>query len=143
MAWLLWLIGAVLATIAEMFSTDFLFLMLAGGALGGMTAALLGGETWVQVLTFGVVSLILLFSVRPAARRWMARRTPETTTGVERLRGRTAQVQEEVTHRGGRVKIDGEVWSARAALQEQVFAPGVDVLVIEIDGAYAVVTELP
>lgn len=142
MVWVYWLIAAVLAAIVELFSTDFIFLMLAGGALGGMTAALLGTELWVQVLAFSVVSLLLLFLARPAAQRWMARHTPQTLTNVERLRGRHARTLSEVTELGGRVKLDGEVWSARSAQPEWVFAAGEDVQVVEIDGAFALVAPL-
>nr|NLD40991.1 NfeD family protein [Actinomycetales bacterium] len=140
MAWILWLIGAIVAAIVEMFTLDFVFLMFAGGALGGMIAALAGGSVWVQMVAFGGVSLLLLFLVRPAAQAWMLKRTPEARTNVRALSGRIAEVLTEVTTRGGRVKLAGEVWSARSSLPEEVFREGQSVVVVEIDGAFAVVT---
>jgi membrane protein implicated in regulation of membrane protease activity len=39
------------------------------------------------------------------------------------------------------VRIDGEVWTARAYLEEDVYEPGTRVQVVEIRGATALVTE--
>ena len=41
----------------------------------------------------------------------------------------------------GCVKIDGEVWTARALDDDQVIEPGQRVQVVEIKGATALVTE--
>ncbi len=41
--WLLWLIAAGLFAAGEIVSLDLVLLMFAGGALGGMAVALLGG----------------------------------------------------------------------------------------------------
>ncbi|MDO5495243.1 MAG: NfeD family protein [bacterium] len=142
MGWLLWLIGAIVLAIVEMFTLDFIFLMLAGGALGAMIAALAGGPLWVQVVAFAIVSTLLLFLARPAVRSWMESRTPETRTNFKALKGRTAEVVSEVTSRGGRVKLAGEVWSARSARPDEVFYEGQGVLVVDIDGAFAVVTSI-
>ena len=59
--------------------------------------------------------------------------------GVHALAGQPAQVTEMVTAAAGRVRIGGEVWSARSDSGE-VFAPGEHVSVCRIDGATAVVT---
>jgi membrane protein implicated in regulation of membrane protease activity len=54
-------------------------------------------------------------------------------------------VVEQVDAHGGRVKIGGEVWSARAYVSSQVIPPGVDVDVVILDGVTALVypKELP
>jgi membrane protein implicated in regulation of membrane protease activity len=41
----------------------------------------------------------------------------------------------------GRIKLAGEVWSARALDPDATFAEGTQVTVVEIDGATAVVIE--
>ena len=41
----------------------------------------------------------------------------------------------------GSVKLEGEVWTARAFEDEHVFEPGQRVSVVEIKGATALVTE--
>jgi membrane protein implicated in regulation of membrane protease activity len=40
---------------------------------------------------------------------------------------------------GGRVRLDGDVWSARAFDDKQAISPGDSVTVVEIAGATAVV----
>ena len=50
-------------------------------------------------------------------------------------------VVERVDGNGGRVKIGGEVWSARALDEHSVIEPGARVQVAEIEGATALVYE--
>ena len=42
---------------------------------------------------------------------------------------------------GGRVRIGGEEWSARAYLDDEVYAEGATVDVVKIEGATALVAE--
>ena len=46
---------------------------------------------------------------------------------------------ERVTADGGRVRLGGEVWSARTYMDDEVFEPGSRVDVLKIDGATALV----
>ena len=46
---------------------------------------------------------------------------------------------EPVDDNGGRIKIRGEVWSARTYVDHEVLGPGTPVRVLTIDGATAVV----
>ena len=62
-------------------------------------------------------------------------------TGTDALVGAKAVVLERVDARDGRVKIGGEVWSARAYDEEQVIEPGARVEVFKIEGATALVYE--
>jgi membrane protein implicated in regulation of membrane protease activity len=55
--------------------------------------------------------------------------------------GSSATVLEQVDRDGGRVKIGGEVWSARSYDEEQVIEPGDHVEVLKIDGATALVAK--
>ena len=100
--------------------------------------AALGGGIVAQVLVFVVVSVALIAVVRPIAARHRADR-PRLATGIDALKGRQAVVLERVDGNGGRIKLAGEVWSARAYDGEQSFEPGRHVDVVDIDGATAVV----
>ena len=62
-------------------------------------------------------------------------------TGVDALVGRKAIVTQTVDAIGGRVRIGGEEWSARAYLDGQVLEEGSTVDVIQIEGATALVAE--
>ncbi|KAE8763796.1 NfeD family protein [Georgenia thermotolerans] len=139
MAWLWWLGAALVLGVVELVTVDLIFLMFAGGALAGALAALLGAPLWGQVLVFAVVSVVLLFGVRPWAKRLLARSTPDTLTNVAAHVGREATVLIDVTERAGRIKLMGEVWTARAARSGTVLPAGTTVRVVRIDGAIAVV----
>ncbi len=137
-AWAGWLGLAVVLGIVETTTMDLVFLMLAGGAVAGAVAAALGAPLLVQAVVAIVASAALLGVVRPVARRHL--RTPfETRTGVAALVGRDAVVLERVDDQMGRVKLAGEVWSARAFDDHDVIEPGERVQVAQIDGATALV----
>lgn len=138
-AWLWWVAGAVLMAIAQMLFVDLAFLMLAGGALAGGVAALLGGDLTAQIITASVTSLLLLLSLRPWLLRRLRQRMPLVETNAAALVGRPAIVVATTTELGGRVKLAGEVWSARAAVEDVTYPPGAEVRVTSIDGATAVV----
>ena len=62
-------------------------------------------------------------------------------TGTAALIGSRAVVLERVDADGGRVKIGGEIWSARPYDEDHVIEPGTRVEVLKIDGATALVSE--
>jgi membrane protein implicated in regulation of membrane protease activity len=137
-AWVWWLIAAVGLGIPLVITAMPEFGMFAVGAVAGAAAAGLGGGIVAQVVTFVAVSVALLVFVRPIAYR--NRQRPEQRSGVDALKGKEAVVLERVDGgSGGRIKLGGEVWSARALESGQVFDPGQHVDVVEIDGATAVV----
>ncbi len=62
-------------------------------------------------------------------------------TGAAALEGAHAVVLQRVDAQGGRVKIGGEEWSARAYMPDQVIEAGTHVEVVKIEGATALVYE--
>ena len=64
---------------------------------------------------------------------------PVLRTGTSALVGRKALVIEEVNAQGGRVRIGGEVWSARSYDESQIMPVGSTVDVFQIEGATALV----
>jgi membrane protein implicated in regulation of membrane protease activity len=129
---------AVALGIAEVFTTFLVFGMFAVGALAAAVAAHLGANVVVQAVAFVAVSTALLAFLRPIARRHL-HSSPATRTGVDALVGQEALVVQRVDAREGRVKIGGEIWSARALYPDQILDPGTAVDVIEIKGATAIV----
>lgn len=138
-AWLLWLIASGLFAAGEMASLDLVLLMFAGGALGGMAVALVGGATVLQMIAFIVVSGVLLALVRPVAKRHLTERTPLQLDGVDTLIGRTAKVTRDVDASGGRIRMGADEWTARTQHSGETFAVGTTVRILEVDGATAVV----
>lgn len=139
MGWLWWLGLALVLGVIELLTVDLTFLMLAGGAAAGGLAGALGAPFWVQIVVAVVVAVLLLVLVRPMAVEKFRTSTPETTTNIAAHVGRSATVLADVTDRSGRVKLAGEVWSARTDAPGQVLPVGATVQVTKIDGATAVV----
>jgi membrane protein implicated in regulation of membrane protease activity len=137
--WLLWLIAGGLFAAGELASLDLVLLMFAGGALGGMTVALLGFAVPIQLIAFIVVSAALLVVVRPVAKRHLVERTPEQIDGVAVYVGRTAVVSQRVDNDSGRIRLGSDEWSARTQLDDEVFEVGAEVRIVQISGPVAYV----
>ncbi|WP_369212944.1 NfeD family protein [Streptomyces flavofungini] len=137
-AWVWWLIGAAALGIPLVLTAMPELGMLAVGAVAGAVTAGLGGGAVLQVVVFAAVSVALIAAVRPVVARQRSQR-PELTTGVDALKGRSAVVLERVDGTGGRIKLAGEIWSARALDADTAYEAGQEVDVVEIDGATAVV----
>ncbi|MFF3256585.1 NfeD family protein [Actinacidiphila glaucinigra] len=133
-----WLIAAVGLGIPLVVTAMPEFGMFAVGAVAAAIAAGLGLGITAQVLIFVIVSVAGIAVVRPLANRSRAQR-PELRSGIDALKGRQAVVLERVDGHGGRIKLNGEVWSARALDTGRAFEPGESVDVVEIEGATAVV----
>nr|WP_203643620.1 NfeD family protein [Streptomyces sp. SID14478] len=114
------------------------FGMLSAGAVAGAVTAGLGGGVILQVLVFAVVSCALIVVVRPIAARHRAQQ-PQLATGVDALKGKQAVVVERVDGSGGRIKLGGEIWSARTLDSDAAYEPGRQVDVVDIEGATAIV----
>ena len=113
--------------------------MRAGGALGGMGVALLGGPVVMQLAAFVIVSAGLLLVIRPIAKRHLVDRTPEQLDGVAVLVGRTAVVSERVSETSGRVRMGHDEWTARTQLDGEVYEVGDEVRIVQIEGPVAYV----
>ncbi|MFI6439731.1 NfeD family protein [Streptomyces sp. NPDC050759] len=137
-AWVWWLVGAAALGIPLVVTAMPEFGMLAAGAMAAAIAAGLGGDIVVQVLVFAVVSVALIAVVRPIATRHRSQR-PQLVTGVDALKGKQAVVLERVDHAGGRIKLAGEVWSARSLDTGRAYEAGQEVDVVDIEGATAIV----
>ncbi|PJJ01151.1 membrane protein implicated in regulation of membrane protease activity [Streptomyces sp. 2333.5] len=134
-----WLIAAVGLGIPLVVTAMPEFGMFAVGAVAGAVTAGFGGGTVLQVLVFVAVSVALIAVVRPIANRHRGQ-SPQLASGIDALKGKSATVLERVDGGvGGRIKLAGEVWSARALDAGQVYEPGQQVDVVEIEGATAVV----
>jgi len=138
-AWVWWLIAAAGLGIPLVVTTMPEFGMLAVGAAAGSITAGLGGGVVLQVVVFVAVSVALLAVVRPIAARHRAQQ-PQLATGIEALKGKRATVLERVDGSGGgRIKLAGEIWSARSLDTGQAYEVGQEVDVVDIEGATAIV----
>jgi membrane protein implicated in regulation of membrane protease activity len=137
-AWVIWLVVAAALAVGEVVTLGLVLGLIAAGAVAAALVSLAGVGAAVQVIVFAAASVALLGVVRPVARRHLT--APRALrTGAAALIGARALVLERVDAHGGRVKIGGEVWSARAYDEAQVIEPGSTVEVFKIEGATALV----
>ncbi|MEU5853168.1 NfeD family protein [Saccharopolyspora shandongensis] len=139
---LVWLIAGVVLIAAEVISGELVLLMLGLAAMGAAGAAALAVPVGVDAAVFAVFGLGLIFIARPALKRRLHRGL-ELKTNVGALIGKKAIVESTVDAANGRVRIDGDVWSARAFDETQVLETGQTVTVMDISGATAVVWAEP
>ena len=138
-AWLVWALVAVVLTIGEVLTPGLFFLgPVAVAGVAAAVAAALGGGWVIELVVFVVGSGASLAVLRPLARSHI-RMPSSMRTGTAALVGARAVVLEQVDGNGGRVKIGGEVWSARSFDGSDVIEAGAQVEVAEIQGATALV----
>ena len=140
--WVLWLIAAVIFAIGEMATTGFFLAPFAGGAAVATLLAAAGAGAVIEWSAFLVVSILLLAALRPIAREHQ-RTKSKIKTGTAALVGQTATVVERIANAEGVgcVRLDGEIWTARAFDDDETFEPGARVQVLEIRGATALVSD--
>jgi membrane protein implicated in regulation of membrane protease activity len=140
--WVLWLIAAVILAIGEIATTGLFLAPFAGGAVIASLLAATGAGATIEWAAFLVVSVILLAALRPVARAHKRTRG-QIRTGTAALVGQSATVVERIANAEGVgcVKLDGEIWTARAYDDDETFEPGARVQVLEIRGATALVSD--
>ena len=141
--WETWLGLSLLLGVAEMFSLDLVLLMLATGGLAGMLTALLGGPLAAQVMVAVVTSAAMLFLVRPGVVKRL-HAGPDLRLGPGKLVGMQGVSTSEISAlTPGRIKVDGESWSARPFDETLTIPAGETVDVLKIEGATAYVHPVP
>jgi membrane protein implicated in regulation of membrane protease activity len=137
---LLWIVLGVVLVIAEAFTATFVLIMLAAGAFAAAIAAALGAPVILQAATFAVVSALTIWLLRPVIRKQLTPAIdPNKMEGVGALEGAPGVVLDQVTTDHGRVRVGGEMWTARVYDATQVLDPGERIRVIEVRGNTAMV----
>ena len=138
--WVVWMAAAGVLAVGEILTMGFFLGPVAIAAVMAGAAALLGAGLAVQLIVFIIATAGSLAFLRPIATGHL--QTPaRLRTGTAALVGQHATVLERVDAEGGSVKLAGEVWTARAFDEDQVFEPGQRVDVLKIEGATALVHE--
>lgn len=137
-SWIVWLVLAAVLGVAEIMTTTLAFGLIAVGAVVAGVVGVAGAGLPFQLIAFAVASAAGLGVVRPIAVRHI-KQPPLLRTGTSALVGRSAKVVEEVTDDGGKVRIGGELWSARPYDESRAIPVGSTVDVFAIEGATALV----
>ena len=132
-AGIFWIVAAVVFGIIEAATVALITVWFAVGAVAAAVAAQLGGSVLSQVLTFVLVSGVLLIVTRPMTNKFFVKKTEKTN--ADRLIGCEALVISPIDsiEGMGQVKIGGQVWAAVSESGESV-AEGETVKVLGIEG---------
>lgn len=136
---IIWLAAMLVFLFVEAQSVTMVSLWFAAGALAALIGALCGAELWLQVVLFFAVSIVLLASLRPLAKKYF---TPKLTkTNVDSIIGTQGLVTAAIDNvtAQGQVKLGAMEWSARSTTGA-VIEVGTLVKVDKIEGVKAFVS---
>ena len=135
----IWVIIIAACIFAEIATLGLTTIWFAGGAGVALVVSIVGGGIWVQIIVFIIVSVVLMFLVRPyAKKRFNSKRT---ATNVDSILGQTGIVIDEINNlmSKGLVKIGGQEWTARSMDSGETIGPGEEVVVERIEGVKVIV----
>lgn len=137
--WILWLVLFVVFLVAEAATVGLATIWFAGGALAALIVSLFTDSFIVQVLVFIIVSVVLLWAVRPFALKYMKPR--KTETNYKGAIGKNARVLEKIDNarETGRVLCAGQEWMARSCNDATTIEVDEMVCIKEIKGVTAIV----
>ena len=135
--WLALMVGFVIAEAACPF--HLVSIWFAAGALVAMIISMLGGELWLQIIAFCIVSGALLAGLWPFIRKFL---NPHLTkTNVDSVIGTEGIVTADIDNLNavGQVKLGGMEWTARSTSGTNIPA-GTRIRVDRIEGVKAFVS---
>ncbi len=144
MSYLIWLAIAAVLLIVEAMTVNMVTAWFAGGALVAMILSVLDLAIEVQIISFLIVSAILLalflIVVKP---RLSAKNKVVEPTNADRLIGCHGIVSSTIDnlHNSGRVEVKGQDWSAQS-IDGSTITVGTEIVVKEIKGVKLIVTAL-
>lgn len=108
---IIWLIVAAIFAIIEIITLGITSIWFTGGALIAALVALLTDAVLWQILTFLVVSILLIILTKPIVKKHMNDKTK--LTNMDYIIGKQAIVTKEITEtEKGEVKFGGNIWLA-------------------------------
>ncbi len=137
-----WTLAAVLLIIVEILTAGFVLGSFGIAAFITAVVAYIGFPIEFQLIVFIASSLVIFFTLRPIAKKYLAPKK-KIETNVHRLIGKKAVVIETIDNfrQTGRVKIDGDDWRARTESQE-VIPVGREVIIKVVDSATLIVSSV-
>lgn len=139
--WTWWLILAGFCFILEIATEGFLICWFGFGALCAMGVSFISDNFIVQLVTFAVVSTILVLATRKITKKV----EPKTAvTNVYTIIGKKAVVSVPIDNAKsqGQIKIDGDIWSAKNEDDDEILPENTKVEILSIEGVKAIVKKI-
>lgn len=134
-----WLVLLIIFVVVECLTVGLVSIWFAGGALVAMFVSMANVETIWQVITFLVVSGLLLLLTRPIAVKYFNNRKEKTN--YQSIIGMVAKVTEKIDNfnQTGAAFVDGKEWTARMVEDALTVEKGAFVTVVAIEGVKLIV----
>ena len=132
--WQIWLIISGLFFIGEIITTGFLLFWPALAALISMVVSIFFPNALIeQTAVFVIASGILILCTKKFVSKYINKKT--VSTNAYSIIGKKAVVLSDIDtiNGSGQVKVNGEVWSAKAE-DEEIIKKGTEVEILKIDG---------
>ncbi len=128
---IIWFAIILVAAFIEIVTMDLTSVWFSLGAVLSFILALIGLDPLIQVVVFIGVSILLLLTVRPLAKKYF--RTNIVSTNADRLVGKIGICTQEIPPgERGEVRVDGKYWTAISSGDETVQVDDkVEILAIE------------
>ncbi len=133
----LWMIVAIIFSVAEGLTLGLTFIWFAGGAVLAMLLSFLKLPVLVQVIGFLLGTTLMLIYTRPVAKKVL--KIGAVKTNVDSLIGKEGIVIKDLeSFTMGQVKVKGQIWTAKP-LEDIKVIKGTEVEVIRIEGVKLIV----
>lgn len=113
MSYTIWLILGFVCIIGEIFTMDFTLTCIGISAFVAGLFSYLGIATTWQLVAMGITMLILYFTLRPFALKYLYKNKKPVPSGIDALIGKTFQVIETKDDKAY-IKSDADTWEVKA-----------------------------
>lgn len=136
-----WLAAFIIFLVYEIITLGLTSIWFAGGALAAFIISLLTGNIFIQGFVFVLVSLLLLFTVKPFASKYFNKSREKTN--LDAILGRQAVVTKEIDNlKGtGEINMSGQIWTARS-VNDGIIKEESKVEIVLIEGVKAIVKKI-
>ena len=134
-----WLIAMIVLLVIEAAVPGLISIWFALGSLAALISAMFHAPVWLQLVWFFLVSILTLVLTRPLVKKYVNGKTMPTNADMGI--GKDAVVTEKIDnlHARGAVLLDGKVWTARMATENESADVGDTVRVLRIEGVKLIV----
>ena len=114
--WIGWLIIAGICFVIEIYTVGFFVFWFGVGALFALLVSLFTDSLFIQAIVFVISSSLLLLLTKPIMKKF-GKDTKTTPTNVYGIIGKEGFVIEDIENMNcsGKIKVNGEVWSATSS----------------------------
>ncbi len=130
-----WFIAFIILIIIELATVNLVTIWFAIGAVAAIISTIFTDSIAIQLIVFGVVSLLSLLITKPLVKKF--KKFDVEATNLDRVIGKVGEVTKKISsNEYGEVKIFGNYWTATSKEELDV---GERVKVLSIDGVKLIV----